>query len=189
MRGKMKLKVAKTISHLHPYSNPFSDLNNNINNSNNLNSNPDNNNNLSKSLSHISENPGQKKELAELKDENHDNNAIHTNEITQRIEYIEKNFSVGDYFEYNAYNKPGMNMIYFEAESDVDVIYLNNKKYNECFLSCITKTEKERKKFIINTIETMKDLPKNRFDIFYNNINVDVIILLIQYFFLFFMIK
>lgn len=67
-----------------------------------------------------------------------------------------------------------MSLIEFEAVFDSDIIYLNNKKYNICFLSSINNTERQRKKFILNTIESMRSLPKPRFDMFYEHVNIEV---------------
>jgi len=92
-----------------------------------------------------------------------------------KVEYFEKTFSPGDYFDYNSMNKNGISLIEFESENDSDIVYFNNKRYNECFLSSIIKTEKQRKIFILNTIESTRSLPKLRFDMFYEHVNVEVL--------------
>ncbi len=95
------------------------------------------------------------------------------------MEFFERDFIHGDYFDLESLNKNGQTLLYLETECDSDVIYLNNKKYNECFQSSITRTEKLRKKFILNSIENMKELPKLRFDLFYEHVNVEVLLKLI----------
>lgn len=94
--------------------------------------------------------------------------------IGEKIEYFEKMYLPGDYFELHSLNKNGINLIIFTTEYDSDIIYLNNKKYNQFFLSSINKTEKLRKKFILDTIDSMREMPKLRFDLFYSCVNVEV---------------
>lgn len=120
-------------------------------------------------------NDDDKKEVNEdNKNPNHDNTEINSKSVNARIEYFERTFLPGDYFDYHLLNKNGISLVEFESEHDSDIIYLNIKKYNECFLSSIVKTEKQRKKFILNTIESMQKMPKLRFDMFYEHVNVEV---------------
>ena len=61
-----------------------------------------------------------------------------------------------------------------EADSETEILFLNFKLYNYCFLLSIKNAEKERKMFILKTINTLQDLPKHRMEIFIKNLNIEV---------------
>jgi hypothetical protein len=83
---------------------------------------------------------------------------------------------MGFWFKSNSLNNKIKNKLVKKlyCEGDVDAIYLKEKNYNYSFLNCIKKAENLRKKFMLNLIKDMQTLPKTRFDIFYELIEINV---------------
>jgi hypothetical protein len=90
--------------------------------------------------------------------------------------YYERILSVGDYFCENIKHK-GYILKKIEVIDDTDLIYLTKEIFDKTFGPNLNKFEKNKRSFILKTINYLNQLPRNRYEIFLNH--VDTIVKLI----------
>lgn len=88
--------------------------------------------------------------------------------------YFEKILSPGDYFSTEIKSR-GHNIVSALALEDSDLLCLDSKYFEKIFEKNIQKLEKDKKHFIMKTMQPFNDLPTTRFDSFLTLIDTYVI--------------
>lgn len=88
--------------------------------------------------------------------------------------FLEKILHPGEYFS-SSIKYRGYKLSSAIALEDCDIIYLEQKIFEKIFEKHAIKAEKEKKFFIIKTMQPFKNLTSNRLELFLSHVNTDVL--------------